>query len=171
MKIGVEGIAKIGEAKLSSDAITFAKKIEKLRKKLMASWYIFKEGDMSRQELIQETKPVRLAIEKHLESYKDSQEKCVRTLSRKLLKQLDNLFTFIFHEGVEPINNLAERGIRPAVQWRKICFGNRSDNGAVLTSRLLTATRTCWLQKRNPLEFLVDAVTAFRSSIPTPSLL
>ena len=76
VKIGVEGIAKIGEAKLSSDAITFAKKIEKLRKKLMASWYIFKEGDMSRQELIQETKPVRLAIEKHLESYKDSQEKC-----------------------------------------------------------------------------------------------
>ena len=33
MKIGVEGIAKIGEAKLSSDAITFAKKIEKLDRK------------------------------------------------------------------------------------------------------------------------------------------
>ncbi|HDZ01573.1 MAG TPA: hypothetical protein ENH52_08940, partial [Nitrospirae bacterium] len=109
--------------------------------------------------------------ERHLKAYKDSQERRVRTLSRKLLKQLDNLFPFIFHEGVEPTNNLAERGIRPAVQWRKICFGNRSDNGAVLTSRLLTATRTCWLQRRNPLEFLVDAITAFRSSIPTPSLL
>ena len=137
----------------------------------MALWYIFKEGDMSRQELIQKTELVRLAIERHLKACKDSQERCVRTLSRKLLKQLDNLFTFIFHEGVEPTNNLAERGIRPAVQWRKICFGNRSDNGAVLTSRLLTATRTCWLQRRNPLEFLVDAITAFRSSIPTPSLL
>lgn len=171
LKRDFKGIAKIGEAKLSSDAITFAKKMEKLRKKLMALWYIFKEGDMSRQELIQKTEPVRLAIERHLKACNNAQERCVRTLSRKLLKQFDNLFTFIFHEGVEPTNNLAERGIRPAVQWRKICFGNRSDNGAVLTSRLLTATRTCWLQRRNPLEFLVDAITAFRLSIPTPSLL
>ncbi len=171
LKRDFKGIAKIGEAKSSSDAIIFAKKIEKLRKKLMASWYIFKEGNMSRQELIQKTKPVRLAIERLLESYKDSQERRVRNLSRKLLKQINHLFPFIFHEGVEPTNNLAERGIRPAVQWRKICFGNRSDNGAVLTSRLLTATRTCWLQKRNPLEFLVLTITAFRSSIPAPSLL
>jgi len=57
------------------------------------------------------------------------------------------------------------------VQWRKICFGNRSDNDAVLTSRLLTATRTCWLQRRNPLEFLVDAITSFRSKTQAPSLL
>ncbi len=171
LKRDFKGIAKIGEAKLSSDAITFAKKMEKLRKKLMDLWYIFKEGNMSRQELIQKTEPVRSAMERHLKACKDSEERRVRTLSRKLLKQLDNLFPFIFHEGVEPTNNLAERGIRPAVQWRKICFGNRSDNGAVLTSRLLTATRTCWLQRRNPLEFLVDAITAFRSSIQTPSLL
>ncbi len=171
LKRDFKGIAKIGEVKLSSDAITFAKQMEKLRKKLMALWYIFKEGNMSRQELIQKTKPVRSAIERHLKACKDSQERCVRTLSRKLLKQIDNLFTFIFYEGVEPTNNLAERGIRPAVQWRKICFGNRSDNGAVLTSRLLTATRTCWLQRRNPLEFLVDAITAYRANIPALSLL
>lgn len=171
LKRDFKGIAKIGEVKLSSDAITFAKQIEKLRKKLMDLWYIFNEGNMSRQELIQKTKPVRSAIERHLKAYKDSQEKCVRTLSRKLLKQIDNLFTFICYEGVEPTNNLAERGIRPAVQWRKICFGNRSDNGAVLTSRLLTVTRTCWLQKHNPLEFLVDVITAFRSGITPPSLL
>ena len=171
LKRDFKGIAKIGEVKLSSDAITFAKQMEKLRKKLMALWYIFKEGNMSREELIQKTKPVRSAIERHLKACKDSQERCVRTLSRKLLKQIDNLFTFIFYEGVEPTNNLAERGIRPAVQWRKICFGNRSDNGAVLTSRLLTATRTCWLQRRNPLEFLVDAITAYRANIPALSLL
>ena len=84
---------------------------------------------------------------------------------------LKHLFTFIFHEGVDPTNNFSERGIRPAVQWRKICFGNRSDNGAVLTSRLLTATRTCWLQKRNALEFLVSTINAYRKSLPAPSLL
>ena len=111
------------------------------------------------------------AIKNCLQDYAHLQERCVRSLAGKLLKRFDHLFTFIFHEGVEPTNNLAERGIRPAVQWRKICFGNRSDNGAVLTSRLLTVTRTCWLQKLNPLEFLVDAITAYRTGNPTPSLL
>ena len=42
------------------------------------------------------------------------------------------------HEGVEPTNNSAERPLRTGVQWRKICFGNRSANGELATSRLLT---------------------------------
>ena len=171
LKRDFKGIVKIGKAKGSSEAISFAKRMEKLMKKLMSVWYLFKEGEISRDELIQKTKRCRTSIKRHLKDHENSQEKSVRTLSRKLLKRADHLFTFIFHEGVEPTNNIAERGIRPAVQWRKICFGNRSDNGAVLTSRLLTITRTCWLQKKNPLEFLVDTITAFRSNVPVPSLL
>ncbi len=149
------GILKIGEAAQSEDAIVFAQTMEKLRKKIMAVWYLFKEGHISRSELIKKTKSARNAIRRCLKQYMHSEEKCVQTLAKKLFKRRDDLFTFIFYEGVEPTNNIAERGIRPAVQWRKICFGNRSDNGATLTSRLLTVTRTCWLQKRNPLEFLV----------------
>ncbi|MGA1871527.1 MAG: hypothetical protein ACMUJM_23620 [bacterium] len=56
------------------------------------------------------------------------------------------------------------------MQCRKVCFGNRSDNGAVLASRLLAVTRTCWLKKSNPLEFLVEAITAHREGT-TPSVL
>ncbi len=165
------GILKIGEAAQSENAIVFAQTMEKLRKKIMAVWYLFKEGHISRSELIKKTKSARNAIRRCLKQYMHSEEKCVQTLAKKLFKRRDDLFTFIFYEGVEPTNNIAERGIRPAVQWRKICFGNRSDNGATLTSRLLTVTRTCWLQKRNPLEFLVDTVTAHRSGQTAPSLI
>ena len=165
------GILKVGEATQSDDAIAFAKTMEKLRKKLMAIWYRFKSGDISRPELIKKTRRVRNAIKRCLKEHMRSEERCVQNLAGKLYKRFDHLFTFIFHEGVEPTNNMAERGIRPAVQWRKICFGNRSDNGAVLTSRLLTVTRTCWLQKRNPLEFLVAAITAHRSGQAAPSLI
>ena len=165
------GVLKTGEATQSDEAISFAQTMEKLRKRLMAIWYRFKAGDISREELIKKTKPVKNAIKRCLKQYLHSQERCVETLSANLYKRFDDLFTFIFHEGVEPTNNIAERGIRPAVQWRKICFGNRSNNGAILTSRLLTVTRTCWLQKRNPLEFLVDATTAHRCGQPPPSLL
>jgi transposase len=165
------GILKIGEAAQSEDAIVFAQTMEILRKKIMAVWYLFKEGHISRSELIKKTKSARNAMKGCLKQYMHSEEKCVQTLAKKLFKRFDDLFTFIFYEGVEPTNNIAERGIRPAVQWRKICFGNRSDNGAALTSRLLTVTRTCWLQKRNSLEFLVDTVTAHRSAQMAPSLI
>ena len=165
------GILKVGEAAQSEDAIVFAKTMEKLRKRLMAIWYRFKAGNISRDELIKKTKPINNAIKRCLKQYIHSEERCVKTLVNNLLKRFDDLFTFLIYEGVEPTNNIAERGVRPAVQWRKISFGNRSDNGAVLTSRLLTLTRTCWLQKRNPLEFLVEALNAHRFCQPSPSLL
>jgi len=165
------GILKVGEATQSDDAIAFAKTMEKLREKVMAVWYRFKKGEISRAQLIKKTKSIRNAMKRCLKHYIHSEEKCVQTLAKNLFKRFDDLFTFIFYEGVEPTNNIAERGIRPAVQWRKICFGNRSDNGAVLTSRLLTVTRTCWLQKRNPLEFLVEAINAHRSGQAAPSLI
>jgi hypothetical protein len=47
------------------------------------------------------------------------------------------LFTFLRVEGIEPTNNAAERD-RPAVQWRKICFGNQSCGGERFTERILT---------------------------------
>jgi hypothetical protein len=171
LKRDFRGILKIGEAAQAEDAIVFAQTMEKLRRKIMAVWYLFKDGHISRSELINKTKSARNAMRRCLMQYMHSEEKSVRTLSNKLFKRFDDLFTFIFYEGIEPTNNIAERGIRPAVQWRKICFGNRSDNGAALTSRLLTVTRTCWLQKRNPLEFLVDAVTAHRSGQTAPTLI
>ena len=37
-----------------------------------------------------------------------------------------DFFTFLHEEGVAPTNNVAERALRTAVQWRKIMFGNRS---------------------------------------------
>ena len=105
-----------------------------------------------------------------LQYYLTSDDYDVRQTAKSLLKHWDSLFTFIEQDGVEPTNNLAERALRPAVQWRKICFGNQSEEGQVLTERLLTVTRTCKLQHRNPLAFLVDSIIAYRSGLPAPSL-
>jgi transposase len=171
LKRDFRGILKVGESTQSQDAMSFAETMEKLRKRIMAMWYRFKKGEISRAELVKKSWPIRNKIKRSLQEHADSKERSVRTLAKSLLNRYKDLFTFIFYEGVEPTNNIAERGIRPAVQWRKICFGNRSDNGAVLTARLLTATRTCWLQKRNSLEFLVEAITAHRAGQAPPSLI
>lgn len=165
------GILKIGRKLQSTDAILFAKIIERLRKRIMAYWYNFKNGEISRLELIEKSEPIIQLMKKCFSKYEHSQERCVRRLSKKMLKHFDKLFVFIYHAGVEPTNNIAEQGIRPAVQWRKLCFGNRSEAGTVLTSRLLTATRTCWLQKRNALEYLGKVIKAYRYNTKIPSLL
>jgi hypothetical protein len=95
----------------------------------------------------------------------------VRVLATALFQHCDRLFAFLEHPGVEPTNNSAERALRHAVIWRKGSFGNQSANGEVATARLLTATRTCVIQRRNALEFLTDSVRRRRAGQPALSLL
>jgi len=170
LKRDIRAIKELGKSLCSQQASAFARRMEYWRKKLMKLWYRYKTGTIQRKRLILLSKPIRLGMEKCLLSFCDSPDHSVRSLARRLHKLRAHLFTFLFHEGVEPTNNSSERTIRVAVLWRKICFGNRSDAGAIVSARLLTVTRTCWLQKRNALEFLVEAITAYRKGIPAPLL-
>ena len=63
------------------------------------------------------------------------------------------------------------RAIRPAVQWRKLCFGNQSEAGERFTERILTVTRTCQLRGKNSFHFLNDLMEAAFNGLPRPSLL
>ncbi len=164
------GVINLGRKTGVDKVIIFGKTLERLRKKIMSFWYDYKDGKISRLELINKSEPFIILMKKCFSKHQHSEERCVRTLSRKLLKHFDYLFTFIYREGVEPTNNISEQGIRSAVQWRKLCFGNRSDAGAVLTSRLLTATKTCWLYKRSSFDYLGSVIKAYRYGYKIPSL-
>lgn len=97
--------------------------------------------------------------------------KDVRNLAKALFVHCEKFFAFIENEGVEPTNNIAERALRIAVQWRKIMFGGRSAAGEVVVACLLTATRTCRMQRRNALTYLSDAIRCHRRGHATASLL
>jgi hypothetical protein len=105
------------------------------------------------------------------EQHLDSQHREVRNLATALFVYNERLFTFLEQEGVEPTNNSAERALRTGVQWRKICFGNRSVAGELATARLLTVAETCELQKLNTLAYLAAAIASHRSRQPVTSLL
>jgi hypothetical protein len=81
-------------------------------------------------------------------------------VARALFQHKEKFFTFLEHEGVEPTNNVSERALRPAVQWRKITFGNRSREGELAVARLLTVRGTCQMCKRNALGYLTEALTS-----------
>ncbi len=166
----IRPIKGIKHACRSPDAVKFSTWMLSETGRMFALWHAFKRGDLDRKTLVLKSVPVRARMNKCLQQYVQSSDYDVRKAAKSLLNHWDGLFTFIEYEGVEPTNNSAERAVRPAVQWRKICFGNQSDEGELLTARLLTAERTCILQKRNPFQFLIQSVEAHRNGLPAPVL-
>jgi transposase len=97
---------------------------------------------------------------KLIDQYHDRQDDAGR-LVRRLLREMDSLWVFLAHHGVEPTNNRAERALRFGVLWRKRSLGTASDKGNRWVERLLSLKETCRLHARTTYAVLVDAVTSF----------
>ena len=93
-----------------------------------------------------------------------------RRFAKNLLKRWPALWTFTEHEGVEPTNNHAERGLRGAVIYRKLSLGSQSHAGEQRTARLLSASITCRLQRRSLFAYLTELLDANARGDPPPAL-
>ncbi len=139
--------------------------------RLFRLWHKFCSGQIDRRQLLLRSIPIQKRIFALAQRHLNSPHREVRNLATALFEHNDRLFTFLEQEGVEPTNNSAERALRTGVQWRKICFGNRSANGELATSRLLTVAETCDLQRLNILAYLSAAIACHRSRQQVISLL
>jgi transposase len=139
--------------------------------KLFRLWHKFRGGQIDRRQLLLRSIPIQKRIFALAERHLDSPNREVCNLATALFEHNQRLFTFLEHEGVEPTNNSAERALRTGVQWRKICFGNRSANGEIATARLLTVAETCDQQRLNILAYLSAAIVCHRRRQPVASLL
>jgi transposase len=155
----------------------FCREALALQRRLFRLWHRFR-GDPSargtpitRQQLIAKVLPIEKACFALGDRYVNTANDDVRNLARALFVHNQHFFTFVHEEGVEPTNNTAERALRTAVQWRKIMFGTRSQNGERAVERLLTIVRTCQLQQINALVYLTAAITAHRKHQAAASLL
>jgi transposase len=85
-----------------------------------------------------------------------SYEKAEKFRQRLLDPQREwhRMFTFLEVPGMHPTNNHAEQALRLPVIFRKICFGNRSDEGAKSLGVILSLITTAKRQQRDPLAFL-----------------
>jgi transposase len=139
--------------------------------KLFRLWHKFRGGRIDRRQLLLRSIPIQQRVFALAEGHLDSRHREVGNLAAALFEHNERLFCFLEHQGVEPTNNSAERALRTGVQWRKICFGNRSADGEVATARLLTIAETCDLQHLNILAYLSAAVTCHRKRHQVASLL
>ena len=177
LKRNILGIADYAH---SPSAQQFCRDALAIVARLFRLWYRFR-GDLGdrrgnpqpldRRQLIAQSMPLRRQLLALAEAHRDDADREVRNLAKALFTHFHRLFTFLEEEGVEPTNNVVERVLRTAVQWRKISFGNRSRNGEIATARLLTVTQTCKRQRRHVLGYLTDAVRCYRRQAAAPSLL
>jgi hypothetical protein len=86
--------------------------------------------------------------------FPDPQKGILRRLRKRLARHKDELFTFLFYPGLPYHNNHAEQLIRPSVLLRKITFGNRSEQGALNHSVLMSVLQTAQLNGKKAIPLL-----------------
>ena len=155
----------------------FCREALALDRRLFRLWHRFR-GDptargapLTRAQLIDKVLPIEKRLFALGERYLDAANDDVRNLATAFFVHLPHFFTFVHEEGVDPTNNTSERALRTAVQWRKIMFGTRSEQGERAVERLLTIVRTCQLLELNALVYLTAAIVAHRRRQPPESLL
>ena len=161
----------------TASAQRFCREALALQQQLFRLWHRFR-GDphtrgapLTRAQLIAKVLPLEKQFFALAERYVNAADGDVSNLARALFVHHPHFFTFVHEEGVEPTNNVAERALRTAVQWRKIMFGNRSAEGELAVARLLTVTRTCQLLQLNVLAYLTAAISCHRRRQAIASLL
>lgn len=137
---------------------------------LFKLWWEMQGGSITRDQLRTRMRPIRARLRRLIRDGAKSADGKVAGFCRNVLKLWRFLWTFL-KEPVEPTNNAAERALRPAVLWRKRCFGNQSESGLRYTERVLTLSATCRQRKIPAFEFLCSAVSALRAGTPAPRLL
>ena len=169
--LSAQELAKTAPAK------RFCREALTLQRRLFRLWHRYRGdphtrgGPITRDQLIAKALPIEKAFFALGERYVNAAAADVSNLARALFIHHPHFFTFVHEDGVEPTNNVSERALRTAVQWRKIMFGNRSDDGERAVERLLTVTRTCQLQQLNALVYLAAAIRSHRRRQAVASLL
>jgi len=81
--------------------------------------------------------------------------------ARRLLREIDCLWTFLEVAGVEPTNNRTERALRFGVLWRKRSQGTRTDKGNQWVERILSLRQTARFNDRSTSDVLVEAMSSY----------
>jgi transposase len=165
------------ELATTPSAKRFCREALALDRRLFRLWHRFR-GDpaargapLTRAQLIDKVLPIEKRLFALGERYLNASNDDVRNLATAFFVHNQHFFTFVHEEGVDPTNNVSERALRTAVQWRKIMFGTRSEQGERAVERLLTIVRTCQLQQLNAIVYLTAAIAAHRRRQPPESLL
>lgn len=105
---------------------------------LFERWRRYKSGEVTWKAFRRMAAPIRREFNSLLVRGGFSGHEQLVVFCNEILPRRDHLWTFLEVEGIEPTNNTAERRLRPAVIYRKLCFGTQSSSGSRYLERILT---------------------------------
>ena len=155
---------------IDSEATPFGEKLMALLKTACHEWRLFKREHQDRDLMRRRLLPTVEEFIGLLVEGAEGEHDRVATFCAHLIQKGESVFTFLDHD-CPPSNNAAERDLRNAVLWRKVCLGSQSKRGFRFVERILTAVESLRAQGRHILDFLVDTMTPANPSRPPPSLL
>ena len=146
--------------------------------RLFRWWHRVRDGTMTREQFRAAVESLRAGFKASLEAVatlpigkreKSPLAKTVRT-ARQLLKLEAALWTFVYVQGVEPTNNVAEQALGTAVIWRRTSFGSQSQAGSEFVARILTVVTSLKAQsaKSLGLSYRGDSCQAIRAIASVP---
>jgi transposase len=103
-----------------------------------------------------------------LDGFLDVSKEMGNLCEKLLLDDFEKLWSFRHHKDAEPSNNLAERGLRRIVLWRKKSNGTRSDRGQRFVEVITGVTETLRRTGQNIMDFITHAVVRFYSGLEAP---
>lgn len=128
----------------------------KCKKTVFNLWHNFKDGQITRDELIRHIEEgpkqdVKLWLKAGI-VHEDSHNKTKATCM-DFYKRFDSLWLFVYKENIEPTNNAAEQGLRHGVIWRKLSFGSQSESGERFVERVMTVSETLKRKAKNSFDY------------------
>ena len=141
---------------------------------IFSLWHSFKDGDITRSELIRkieegpkgELKTLLKAGAAHEDCMNKTKATCIDFFNR-----FDMLWVFVYSENVEPTNNAAEQRLRHGVIWRKLSYGSQSEVGERFVERVMTVAMTLKLLSQNSFEYFTKCFEALIRGGHSPPVL
>lgn len=153
------------------ESAELGKELSRLTRRMFHWWHRLRKGQLTSEAFTRKMNVLRRQVEDCLTRAAACTDTKTAKTATNLLKRREQLWVFVAHEGVEPTNNAAELAARAAVLWRKQSYGTRSRRGSRFAERILTTTETLKRQRRDVVDFLTEAIQAFRAGTQPPSLL
>lgn len=144
--------------------------IEKELRRICKIQNRYRQGEISRQSRGSYFRHQKKRLLDHLIEGLAEGSKELSSLCDRLYDEIEHLWVFSRHEGVDPTNNLAERDLRKLVLWRRKSYGTRSERGQRFVERISSIAGTVRKAGENILNFITDTVMAFYSGARGPSL-
>jgi transposase len=138
---------------------------------LLMRWARVRDGTLDYFEFLAEFPAIQTQVRHWLTTGLTATSARTAETCRRLLAADLDLWRFASVPGLEPTNNSAERALRHPLIWRRSSHGTPSDLGSRFVERILTVVETCRQQQRPVFDFLRDALMAYRTGQPAPSLL